>query len=91
MTASLDTENEERLWRLLESKETSILAVSHRLSSIQYVDKVLFLEQGQRSAFGPHEELLATNAAYRRFITASMSFPQGLSLTRNKTSTSLHS
>jgi ATP-binding cassette subfamily B protein len=77
MTASLDSENEERLWRLLEAKGTSILAVSHRLSSIQYVDKVLFLEEGCISAFGLHDELRASNTAYRNFIGASLTCPEG--------------
>lgn len=81
MTASLDTENEERLWRLLEANKTGILAVSHRLSSIQYVDKVLFLEEGRLSAFGRHEELLASDPGYRSFIGASLGCPGRFSLT----------
>lgn len=70
ITASLDAANEERLMRALNawSSDLSCLVVSHRLSTLQYVDRVLFLDGGKMEAFGRHEELLETNAAYRAFI-----------------------
>ncbi len=70
ITASLDAANEERLWRALDasSRDTSCVVVSHRLSTLTYTDKVLFLEHGRVAAFGGHEELFETNATYRAFI-----------------------
>ena len=70
MTASLDTKNEERLWKALEGENATIIAVSHSLSSIQYVDKVLFLKEGQVAGFGSHDELFRTNAEYRAFVAS---------------------
>ncbi len=70
MTASLDTKNEERLWKALEGEEKTIIAVSHRLSSVQYVDKVLFLKEGAVAGFGPHAELLDSNGEYRAFVAS---------------------
>ena len=70
MTASLDTKNEERLWKALEGGERTIIAVSHRLSSVQYVDKVLFLKEGAVVGFGPHEGLLDSNDEYRSFVAS---------------------
>ncbi len=69
ITASLDAANEERLMRRLDelSNDLSFVIVSHRLSTLQYVDKVLFLEQGRAVGFGRHEELLG-NPRYRAFI-----------------------
>lgn len=69
ITASLDAANEERLMRALErrSRDLSFVIVSHRLSTLQYVDKVLFLEAGKALAYGTHEELLS-NERYRAFI-----------------------
>lgn len=69
ITASLDAANEERLMRALErrSRDLSFVIVSHRLSTLQYVDKVLFLEGGKALAYGTHEELLS-NERYRAFI-----------------------
>jgi ABC-type multidrug transport system fused ATPase/permease subunit len=68
MTASLDTKNEEALWRSLKSQGMTILAVSHRLSSVQYVDKVLFLKAGKILGFGSHTSLLDECPEYRDFI-----------------------
>jgi len=69
ITASLDAANEERLMRRLDelSGDLAFVIVSHRLSTLQYVDKVLFLDQGRALGFGRHEELL-TNPRYRAFI-----------------------
>jgi ATP-binding cassette, subfamily B, multidrug efflux pump len=71
ITASLDAANEERLWRGLEKEARKItcIVVSHRLSTLNYTDKVLFLDGGRNLAFGRHEELLATSGAYRAFIS----------------------
>ncbi len=73
MTASLDTKNEERLWKALDRRGTTIIAVSHRLSSIQYADKVLFLKEGSVAGFGSHEELMETNGEYRAFVASHIS------------------
>jgi len=73
MTASLDTKNEERLWKALDRKGTTIIAVSHRLSSIQYADKVLFLREGSVAGFGRHEKLMETNGEYRAFVASHIS------------------
>ncbi|MCE5257117.1 MAG: ABC transporter ATP-binding protein/permease [Spirochaetaceae bacterium] len=70
MTASLDTKNEEKLWQALQDHDKTIIAVSHRLSSIQYVDKVLFLKEGRVMGFGAHEKLMAGNADYREFVAS---------------------
>lgn len=70
MTASLDTKNEEKLWKALEGSGTTIIAVSHRLSSVQYVDKVLFLKEGKVAGFGRHAELLEGNGEYRAFVAS---------------------
>lgn len=69
ITASLDASNEERLMRRLEalSRGLTYVVVSHRLSTLRYVDKVLFLDGGEAVAFGAHEELLRL-PRYRAFI-----------------------
>ncbi len=78
MTASLDTKNEEALWKSLESQGMTILAVSHRLSSVQYVDKVLFLKAGRVRGFGAHTSLLEECPEYRDFIDFAVSGSIGL-------------
>jgi len=80
MTASLDTANEETLWRSLaempEFARAAVIAVSHRLSSIQYVDRVLFLNGGRIAGFGTHSELMANNASYREFVAEHVQMPE---------------
>jgi ATP-binding cassette subfamily B protein len=70
ITASLDASNEERLMRALDawSRDLTCVIVSHRLSTIQYADKVLFLEGGRTAAFGRHEELMGSSLTYAAFI-----------------------
>ncbi|HUX37719.1 MAG TPA: ABC transporter ATP-binding protein [Rectinemataceae bacterium] len=70
ITASLDAANEERLWRALdrETGRSAAIVVSHRVSTLAFADKVLFLLEGRPLAFGRHEELFETNSDYRAFI-----------------------
>lgn len=71
ITASLDAANEEKLWEALSAQaaDTICIVVSHRLSTLNYTDKVLFLDGGKSIAFGRHRDLSATNSAYRDFIS----------------------
>jgi ABC-type bacteriocin/lantibiotic exporter with double-glycine peptidase domain len=48
------------------------LVVSHRLSTLQYVDRILFLDQGKIQALGRHEDLQDYSPAYRAFIQEHM-------------------
>jgi ABC-type multidrug transport system fused ATPase/permease subunit len=53
------------------NEELTFVIVSHRLSTLQYVDKVLYLEDGKARGFGTHEELLEL-PWYRTFIEEHM-------------------
>lgn len=41
------------------------LFVTHRASTLSYVDRVILLERGELVAFAAHEDLMATNDTYR--------------------------
>ena len=59
-TSSVDTETERLLQKALQKLiqgRTSII-IAHRLSTLQYVDKVLVLKNGQIQEFGAREELI---------------------------------
>ncbi len=70
ITASLDAANEELLWHALteQYRDMTSLVVTHRLSTLQYVDRILLLEGGTVRAFGRHEELQTNNNVYQEFI-----------------------
>lgn len=63
-TSSVDSSSEELIWkalgRFLEGRTTFV--ISHRLSSLAFVDHMLHLERGLLLAAGPREEVTARRA-----------------------------
>ncbi|UOQ49674.1 ABC transporter ATP-binding protein/permease [Gracilibacillus caseinilyticus] len=68
-TASLDSQSEQvvqkALHRLMEGRTTFVIA--HRLSTIVHADQIIFIENGEITGKGTHQELLANHALYRSF------------------------
>lgn len=66
-TSSLDLHSEQAINHLLDTalQNNTVIIVTHRPDILQHVDKVIFLEQGQVTGFGLHEELSNTNERYR--------------------------
>ncbi len=68
-TASLDSQSEgivqQALTRLMEGRTTFVIA--HRLSTIVHADKIIFIEKGEITGIGTHQELVNTHALYRKF------------------------
>ena len=68
-SASLDREGEAALLiclrRLKESRVTTIV-IAHRPAILEYVDKVMVLQEGTVDAFGPREEVLRSLAVRGR-------------------------
>ena len=50
-----------------------MLIVSQRISSIQYADKILVLDDGQAVGIGTHEQLLADCRVYREIYETQVS------------------
>ncbi len=74
ITASLDADNEDKLWTSINAKyeEITCFIVSHRLSTLRYVDKVMFVDSGNILGIGNHSELLKINPIYRSFINENL-------------------
>ena len=70
ITASLDAENEEKLWQdiNLHYPGISAIVISHRLSTLHYVDRVLFIDDRGRAHQGTHDELVFNNQEYHDFL-----------------------
>ncbi|MCA1320189.1 ABC transporter ATP-binding protein/permease [Bacillus tianshenii] len=68
-TASLDSQSEaivqQALTRLMEGRTTFVIA--HRLSTIVHADKIVFIEKGQVTGVGTHQELIRSHGLYREF------------------------
>jgi ATP-binding cassette subfamily B protein AbcA/BmrA len=68
-TASLDSQSEsvvqQALTRLMEGRTTFVIA--HRLSTIIDADKIIFIDKGQVTGTGTHQELTQSHALYREF------------------------
>jgi ATP-binding cassette, subfamily B, multidrug efflux pump len=67
-TSSVDTETELLVREALEvlMAERTTIAVAHRLSTIQGMDKILVLHRGKVREVGTHQELLASRGIYYR-------------------------
>ena len=68
--SAVDTKTETAILQNLRQTragKTTIL-IAHRISTIEKMDKLLFIEDGCLSSVGSHEELYAANAAYRKMV-----------------------
>ncbi len=68
--SAVDTSTEKAiLQNLAETRagRTTIL-IAHRVSTIERMDKIIYLEDGRVSAVGSHEQLLLTCPAYRHTV-----------------------
>jgi ATP-binding cassette subfamily B protein len=68
-TSSLDPESEHVIQTNLKaiSKGRTVIIVSHRLSIVSNSDKILVIDNGERTDLGTHQELLAKPGTYREF------------------------
>ena len=68
--SAVDTKTETTiLANLRETRagKTTIL-IAHRISTIEKMDKILFIEEGELVAMGTHSELYETCAEYRKMV-----------------------
>lgn len=68
-TSSLDSKSEQVVQRALEElmKGRTTIVIAHRLSTVIHSDQIVFLEQGEITGIGTHQELYATHALYKEF------------------------
>ena len=68
--SAVDTKTERTILQNLRTTrqgKTTIL-IAHRISTIEQMDKVLFVEDGRITAFGKHEELYETCPSYQKMV-----------------------
>lgn len=67
--SAVDTKTERTILDNLKKREglTTIL-IAHRISTVEQMDKIVFVEDGEVHAVGKHEDLYRTCAAYRKMV-----------------------
>ena len=68
--SAVDTKTEKNILSGLKETrrgKTTIL-IAHRISTIERMDKILFIDDGRLTAVGTHEALYASCPAYRKMV-----------------------
>ena len=68
--SAVDTRTEKIILDNLKTTRAgkTTLLIAHRISTVESLDKIVFLEDGRVEAVGPHDELYTTCAEYRRMV-----------------------
>lgn len=76
-TSALDGENDRAVMEAVVqgAKDSTMLFVTHRPSTLEWVDRVLVLDHGRVAGFDTHEALMAENALYRSLFNLEMDQP----------------
>ena len=80
-TSSLDSQVERRIQAALEKlvEGRTVIAIAHRLSTVQRADQILVIQQGHIVERGTHEKLLRQSGLYQRLYIAQFA-PGGVML-----------
>ena len=46
----------------------TVVIISHRLKSVEHVDKIVVIDKGKVEASGTHEELVKTSQTYQKLV-----------------------
>ena len=70
-TANVDPENEKELMEAIAAltHEKTVIMIAHRLKTVRHADQILVVDKGRIVQRGTHDELMAQDGIYRRFIS----------------------
>ena len=57
----------------IESKKKTTIIISHRISSVQHADKIIFIDKGKIAEIGTHENLLKKSGLYYKMYKSQIS------------------
>ena len=69
-TANVDPENERQLQLAIEklTESKTVIMIAHRLKTVTHADQILVVDKGRIVQRGKHNELLAKDGIYKRFV-----------------------
>lgn len=70
IAASLDVDNEKKIQESLNhlTKSKTVIIISHRMKSVENVNKIVVIDEGKVEAFGNHSQLLETSKIYNNLV-----------------------
>ena len=69
-TANVDPENEKELMEAVAelTHDKTVIMIAHRLKTVRHADQIVVVDHGEIVQQGTHDELVAVDGLYRRFV-----------------------